>query len=87
MVARVALATDSMDPTNFDISGLQFQGHSGIDSDINGGMDNGVVISHFSQEEDSLNVKHQCKVVNSSVAYFIQFKYESMQADIMVSSF
>ena len=40
MVARVALATDSMDPTNVDISGLQFQGHSGIDSDINGGMDN-----------------------------------------------
>ena len=46
MVARVALATDSAVPTNVHISGLQFQGHSGIDSNINGGMDNTLVIGH-----------------------------------------
>jgi len=42
MVARVALATDSnvaVDSTNVLLSGLQFQGTSGIDSDINGGRD------------------------------------------------
>ena len=50
MVARVALVTDSMDPTNVHISGLQFQGHSGIDSNTIGGMDNRVVISHLSRE-------------------------------------
>ena len=37
MVARVALATDSI-VTDVLISGLQFQGHSGIDSDINGAV-------------------------------------------------
>jgi hypothetical protein len=39
MVARVALATDdiaTVDSTNVRISALQFQGHSGIDSDIDG---------------------------------------------------
>ena len=46
MVARVALATDSMDSTNVHISRLQSQGSSGIDSNINDGMDNGVVIGH-----------------------------------------
>ena len=46
MVARVALATDSIDPTSVHISGLQ--GNSGTNSDINGGMDNRVVISHSS---------------------------------------
>ena len=52
MVARVAVATDSIDPTNVHISGLQFQGNSGIDSNINGGMDNRVVIGHSSQEAE-----------------------------------
>ena len=48
MVARVALGIDSMDSTNVHISGLQFEGRSGIDSDVNGGMDNRVVIDHSS---------------------------------------
>ena len=51
MVARVALATDSTDPTNIHISGLQSQGNSGIDSNINDGMDNGVVIGHSGSRE------------------------------------
>ena len=51
MVARVALATDSMDSTNIHISGLQFQGDSGINSDINGGMDNRVIIGHSRESE------------------------------------
>ena len=50
MVAQVGLATNSMDPTNFHISGLQSQGCSGIDSNINGGMDNRAIISHSSWE-------------------------------------
>ena len=53
MVARVALATNSIvtvDSTNIHISRLQFQGHSGIDGDINGGMDNMVEIGHCSRE-------------------------------------
>ena len=50
MVARVALATDSMGPTSVHISALQSQGHSGINSNINGGMDNRVVIGNSSQE-------------------------------------
>ena len=51
MVARVALATHSnMDSTNVHISGLQSQGNLGINSNINGRMDNGVVISYSSQE-------------------------------------
>ena len=56
MVARVALATDSMDLTNVHISGLQFQGNSGIDNNINGGMDNGLVISHSSREVEKQKV-------------------------------
>ena len=52
MVARVALATDSAVPTNVHISGLQFQGHSGIDSNINSGMDNTVVIGHSPRESE-----------------------------------
>ena len=51
MVARVALATDSMDPTNVHISRFQFQGHSAIDSDING-MDNRAVIGYSSRESE-----------------------------------
>ena len=51
MVAQVALATDSMDSTNVHISGLQFQGNSGIDSKINGGMDNRVIIGRDSSQE------------------------------------
>ena len=50
MVAQLALATDSMDPTSVHISGLQFQAHSGFDSNINGRMDDRVVIGHSSQE-------------------------------------
>jgi len=41
MVARVALATDNIlivDSTNVRISAIQFQGRSGIDSDINGAV-------------------------------------------------
>jgi len=41
MVARVALATDdivTVNSTNAHISALQFQGHSGTDSDINGAV-------------------------------------------------
>jgi len=41
MVARVALANDNIvtvDSTNAHISALRFQGHSGIDSDINGAV-------------------------------------------------
>ena len=57
MVARVALATHSnMDSTNIHISGLQSQENSGINSNINGGMDNGVVISHSSQEAERQTV-------------------------------
>ena len=56
MVARVALATDSMDSTNVHISGLQFQGNSGIDSNTNGGMDNMFVISHSSREAEKQKV-------------------------------
>ena len=56
MVARVALATDSMDSTKVHISRLQFQGNSGIDSNINGGMDDGVVISHSSPESHKQTV-------------------------------
>ena len=56
MVARVALATDSMDSTNAHISGLQFQGNLGIDSNINGGVDNRVIISHFSREAEKQTV-------------------------------
>ena len=56
MVARVALATDSMDPTSVHISGLQFQGDSSINSNINGGMDDRVVISHSSQEAEKQTV-------------------------------
>ena len=56
MVARVALATDSLDPTNVHISGLQFQGHSGIDSNTNGGMNNRVVIGHSSREAEKQTV-------------------------------
>ena len=52
MVARVALATDSINSTNVRISGLQFQGHSEVDSNIDGGMDNMVVISHSLQEAE-----------------------------------
>jgi hypothetical protein len=47
MVARVALTTDTtvvVNSTNVHISGLQFQGNSGINSDINGGMNNAVVV-------------------------------------------
>ena len=57
MVARVALATNSMDPTNVHISGLQFQGHSGSDTDVNDGMDNGVVIGHSSGESEKQSEK------------------------------
>ena len=56
MVARVALVTDSMDPPNVHISGLQSQGRSGIDSNINGEMDNRVVIGHSSQEAEKQTV-------------------------------
>ena len=56
MVARVALATDSTDSTNVHISGLQFQGNSGIDSNTNGGMDNMFVISHSSREAEKQTV-------------------------------
>ena len=54
MVARVALATDSMDyhSTNVHTLGPQFQGRSGIDSNINGGMDNRIVIGHSSRESE-----------------------------------
>ena len=52
MVTRVALATDSIDPTSLHISGLQFQGNLGIDSNINSEMDNRVVVGHSSQEMD-----------------------------------
>ena len=56
MVARVALATDSMDSTNVHISGLRFQGRSGVNSDINDGMDNGVVVGHSSQKSEKQTV-------------------------------
>ena len=59
MVARVALATDdiaTVDSTNVRISALQFQGHSGIDSDINGGMNNAVVIGQSSQKSEKPTV-------------------------------
>ena len=57
MVARVALATHSnMDSTNVHISGLQSQGNSGINSNVNGGMDDGVVISHSSPESHKQTV-------------------------------
>ena len=56
MVARVALATDSIDPTSVHISSLQFQGQSGINSNINGGMDNGVVIGYSSQKAEKRTV-------------------------------
>ena len=56
MVARVAIATNSMDSTNVHVSGLQFQGNPGIDSNINGGMDNGVVIGHSSREAEKQTV-------------------------------
>ena len=59
MVARVALATDNIvvvDSTNVHISGLQFQGQSGIHSNINGGMDNTVVIGHSSRESEKQTV-------------------------------
>ena len=54
MVARVALATNNIvagDSTSIHISGLKFQGRSGIDSDINGGMNNTVVLG-YSQESE-----------------------------------
>ena len=57
MVARVAVATDTtvvVNSTNVHISGLQFQGNSGIDSDINGGMNNAVVIGQSSQKSENL---------------------------------
>ena len=57
MVARVAVATDTtvvVNSTNVRISGLQFQGNSGIDSDINGGMNNAVVIGQSSQKSENL---------------------------------
>jgi hypothetical protein len=56
MVARVALATDSIvtvDLRNVLISGLQFQGHSEIDSDINGGR---VVIGYSSRASEKQRV-------------------------------
>ena len=59
MVARVALATDNIvavDSTNVHISGLQFQGQSGIDSNINDGMDNTAVIGHSSRESEKQTV-------------------------------
>ena len=56
MVARVALATDTMDSMNIQMSGLQFQGRSGIDSNTNGGMDNRVVIGHSSREAEKQTV-------------------------------
>ena len=56
MATRVALATDSMNPTNIHISGLQFQGNSGIDSNINGGMDDRIVISNSSREAEKQTV-------------------------------
>ena len=56
MVARVALATNSMDSTNNHIPGLQFQGHSGADSNTNGGMDNIVVIGHSFPEAEKQTV-------------------------------
>ena len=56
MVARVALATDSIDSTNVHISDLQFQGDSGIGSNINDGMDNRVVIGHSSRESEKQTV-------------------------------
>ena len=56
MVARIALATDSMDSTNVHISGLQFQGNSGIESNISGGMDNRAVIGHSSREAEKQTV-------------------------------
>ena len=56
MVARIALATDSMNPTSVHISGLQFQGDSGIYSNMNGGMDNRVVIGHSSREAEKQTV-------------------------------
>ena len=51
MVTQVALTTDSMNPTSVHISGLQFQGNSGINSNINGEMDNRVVIGHSQEVE------------------------------------
>ena len=59
MVARVALATDTtvvVNSTNVHISGLQFQGNSGIDSDINGGMNNAVVIGQSSPKLENSTV-------------------------------
>ena len=56
MVARVALATDSMDSTKVHISRLQFQGRSEIDSNTNGGMDDVVVIGHSSREAEKQTV-------------------------------
>ena len=52
MVTQVALATDSINPTSLHISGLQFQGNLGINSNINSEMDNRVVVGHSSQEMD-----------------------------------
>ena len=59
MVARVALASDSMDLTNVHISSFQLQGRSGIDSNTiysNGGMDNRVVIDHSSREAEKQRI-------------------------------
>jgi len=60
MVARVALATDNtvvMNSSNVYISGLQFQGRSGIGStDINGGKSNAVAIGHSSRELEKQTV-------------------------------
>ena len=56
MVARVALATDSMDSTKVHISRLQFQGRSEIDSNTNGAMDDVAVIGHSSREAEKQTV-------------------------------
>ena len=78
MVAHVALATNSMDSTNVHISGLQFQGRSRIESNINGGTDSRVVIGYSGWEAKKQVVKMLRISVDSSVAYFIQFEDESV---------
>jgi hypothetical protein len=59
MVARVALANDRMvtvDSTKVHISGIQFKGHSEIDSDINIGLGNRVDISYSESEKQTVTL-------------------------------
>jgi len=56
IVARIALTTDSTTvidsrSVHIQVSGLQFQGRSGVDSNIGGGINNTVVIGHESSRE------------------------------------